>query len=113
MFDVIKRQPALVLSLIEAVLGFIVTLGWSGLSADQSAAIVAAIVAAGGLAVGGLSRDVWIGRLTGFVKAALIVGIAYGANVPQESQAALLAVVSAAGMVFIWDRNTPKVNVGK
>lgn len=106
--QVLKRQPALVISLIEAVLGFVVTLGLTFLNAEQSAAILALVVAASGFAVGALSKDAWIGRLTGLVKAALVVGLAYGADISQESQASLLAVVGAAGAVFIWDRNFPK-----
>lgn len=110
MFDVIKRQPALVLAFVEAVLGFVVTLGLHGLSADQSAAIIAAIVGVSGVFVGGLSADAWIGRLTGAVKAVLIVGLAYGMHLSQDSQAGLVAIVAAGGAIFIWDRNTPKVN---
>lgn len=104
----VKRQPALVLALVNAILGWLVTQEWTTLDSTESAAISGVIFALSGFAVGALSRDAWLGRLTGLVQAFVHVGIAFGADVGQDSQQALLSVVTAAGMVFIWDRNFPK-----
>lgn len=107
--NVLRKQPALVISLIEALLGFLVTLQFAFLTAEQSAAILALVVAVGGFAVGHLSKDEWMGRLTGLTKAVILLGVVYGANVSQESQAALVTLVTSAGAIWLWDRNTPKV----
>lgn len=105
---VLKRQPALVLAFVNALLGWLVTQQWSTLDAAESAAISGLILAASGFAVGALSKDAWIGRLTGLVQAAIFVSIAFGHDVGQDDQQALLGLVAAAGAVFIWDRNFPK-----
>jgi hypothetical protein len=104
----IKRQPALVLALVNAVLGWLVTQTWSTLDGVESASISAVVFALSGFLVGAVSQDAWIGRLTGLVQAALHAGIAFGFDVNQDSQTGLLNIVAAAGMVFIWDRNFPK-----
>lgn len=104
----IKRQPALVLALVNAILGWLVTQEWSTLDAAESAGITGLVFALSGFLVGAVSRDAWLGRLTGLVQAAVHLGIVFGFDIGQDSQQGLLSIVAAAGMVFIWDRNFPK-----
>lgn len=106
--QVIKRQPALIIALVTSILGWLVTQEWAHLSAEQSAALVAVVVALGGFVVGAASRDAWIGRLTGLAQAVVFASISFGWDVSQDAQQGLLGIVAAAGAVFIWDRNFPK-----
>lgn len=104
----IKRQPALVVALIVSLLGFLATLQLTGLNAEQSGAIIAAITVGAGFLGAKLSRDKGLNVLTSFVKACVYVGVTYGLNINQETQAALVPLVEAVGVMFIWPKNVPE-----
>lgn len=102
------REPALWLTAIGTVLGLGVAFGLEGLSAEQSAAvqalIVALVTAVQALAVRPVPPTVW----SGVVTAGAVLLAAYGLDVGQERLGAVQLAVAAIMGLVVRQASTPK-----
>ncbi|MFE9735497.1 hypothetical protein ACFYO9_34140 [Streptomyces sp. NPDC005863] len=80
---------------MSAGLSLLVSFGFDGLSAEQSAAIVAVISAVFAATTAVITRPIAPSAFTGLVAAAVALLAAYGLNVGQETVGALNAIVLA------------------
>lgn len=96
------REPAAIVSIIEAVLAMALSFGLFSLNQDRVGAIVAAVVALFGLLTAYLTKDTLLGVAVGFAKAVLVLGATYGLNLTIEQNGALLALITV--VVGFWQR---------
>ena len=90
-----KVSWALVSAAIVAVLNWLVGFGWSALSADQAAAIIAAINDVAGIVVAWRARPVSPSVFTLGISALAALGSAYGLHLSQQMVAAFASAVVA------------------
>lgn len=90
-----RREPALLLNTIAAVLGLIVSFGPDWLSAGQAALIIAALNAGFGVLTAVLTRPIAPAAFTAFISSLAALGAAYGLEYSQENVGALNALVLA------------------
>ncbi|WP_047892145.1 hypothetical protein [Micromonospora sp. RV43] len=102
------REPTLYIQALSALLGVLVTFGIDGLSAEQSAAIIAVLSAVLAAVNATLVRPVAPAAFTGLVTAVAVLVAAYGLDVSQETVGAVQ--VAVVGVLALLTRNqvTPK-----
>lgn len=106
--SIVGREPAvfwaMVATLVQAIL---LLFPWS----DETHGIVnAAVLAAAGLVTAAyVSVDAVLPALTGFIKALFAVLLAFGLQLPDTTQVAVLAIVSAAMAFLVRASVTPVV----
>lgn len=89
------REPVVVLNTLSAVLGLIVSLGVTSLSAEQAGAIVAVVSAILGGIAAAMTRPVAPQAFTAIVAAGATAVAAFGYNVSQGTVGAINTVVLA------------------
>lgn len=105
------RDPTLWLTLIGAVLSYLVMLQINGLSDLQAAAIMGALTAAVGVLNGVMVRPFNPALFNGLVAAVVGVLVAYGANISPEQVTGLQAIIMAAGGLWaVRQQVTPKAD---
>ena len=102
-----RREPTLIIGVIAAALGLIVTFGFDWLTAEQAALIVAAINAALGVFNAIKVRPVAPAAFTYAVGAIAALAAGYGFNVGQETVGAVNGLVLAALMLLTRAQVTP------
>lgn len=90
------REPVVVLNSLSAVLGLVVSLGVTSLSADQAGAIVAIVSAILGAIAAAMTRPVAPQAFTALVAAGAVLVAAFGYDVSQSTIGAINTVVLAA-----------------
>lgn len=90
------REPVVVLNTLAAVLGLVVTLGITGLTAEQAGAIVGVATAVLGGIAAAMTRPVAPQAFTAIVGAGAVLVGTYGYEVSQETVGAINTVVLAA-----------------
>ena len=78
-FNVIKTEPAMVTAVVQAILGVIVSFGFS-LTADETGAIMAVTTALLGLVTAVSARPFAVSALTGLVSAVVTLLVAFGVH---------------------------------
>lgn len=100
------REPALVVSLIEAGLALLVSFGvlaGLGIRGQEELALVMAVVTSGlGVYLAYVTRDTLLGVVVGFVKAALALAAVYGLELTVEQTGSLIAFITVA--IGAWQR---------
>jgi hypothetical protein len=89
------REPVVVLNSLSAVLGLIVTLGVTSLTAEQAGAIVAVVSAILGGIAAAMTRPIAPQAFTVIVAAGATAVAAFGYEVSQETVGAINTVVLA------------------
>jgi hypothetical protein len=105
------REPVLYIQFIAAVLGVGVSLGFSWLTGEQAALIVAAINAVFAAWTAALTRPIAPAVFTGAVTALAALVTGYGANLSAEFVGAINLVVVAGLAVLVRGNVTPSVVV--
>jgi hypothetical protein len=90
------REPVVVLNTLSAVLGLVVTLGITSLTAEQAGALVAGVSAILGGIAAAMTRPVAPQAFTAIVAAGATAVAAFGFEVSQETVGAINTVVLAA-----------------
>jgi hypothetical protein len=89
------REPVVVLNSLSAILGLIVTLGITSLTAEQAGATVAVVSAILGGIAAAMTRPVAPQAFTAIVAAGATAVAAYGYEVSQETVGAINTLVLA------------------
>lgn len=89
------REPVVVLNTLSAVLGLIVTLGVTSLTAEQAGATVAVVSAVLGGIAAAMTRPIAPQAFTAIVAAGATAVAAFGYDVSQETVGAINTVVLA------------------
>ncbi|MGW5633957.1 hypothetical protein [Streptomyces sp. NPDC003832] len=89
------REPVVVLNTLSAVLGLVVTLGITSLTAEQAGAVVAVVSAILGGIAAAMTRPVAPQAFTAIVAAGATAVAAFGYEVSQESVGAINTLVLA------------------
>ena len=101
------REPVVVLNCLSAVLGLIVSLGFTGLTADQAGAIVAAVSAILGAIAAALTRPIAPQAFTAVVAAGAVLVAAFGYDVSQGTIGAINTLVLAGLTLLTRAQVTP------
>jgi Na+-transporting methylmalonyl-CoA/oxaloacetate decarboxylase beta subunit len=105
------RDPSLIVTLVGAVLSYLVMLQLDGLSDLQAAAIMGVLTALVGVLNGVMVRPFNPALFNGLIAAAAGVLVAYGFEVTPEQVNALQAIaVAALGLLAVRPQVTPKVD---
>jgi hypothetical protein len=107
---VLGKEPALLLSLLAAVLGVGAALGLPGLSAGQATLIIAALTAVLG-AVQALYTRPWPPAVAGAVAALAALGAGYGFHIAPGVLSAVDAVVLALAALLVRGQVTPLIKL--
>ncbi|WP_045740849.1 hypothetical protein [Actinoplanes rectilineatus] len=102
-----RREPTLILGVLSAALGLIVTFGFDWLSAEQAALIVAAFNAGLGVINAIHVRPIAPAAFTYAVTAAAALFAGYGLHVSQETVGAVNGLVLAVLMLLTRAQVTP------
>lgn len=94
------REPTLYVTLIGAVLSYLVMLGINGLSDLQAAAIMGVLTTIVGVLNGVLVRPFNPALFNGLIAALAGVVVAYGFNMTPDQVAGMQAIVVAAGALW-------------
>jgi hypothetical protein len=89
------REPVVVLNTLSAVLGLVVTLGFTSLTAEQAGATVAVVSAILGGIAAAMTRPIAPQAFTAIVAAGATAVAAFGFEVSQETVGAVNTVVLA------------------
>ncbi|MFK4868972.1 hypothetical protein ACI3K4_27540 [Streptomyces sp. CSMPJR101] len=89
------REPVVVLNTLSAVLGLVVTLGITSLTAEQAGATVAVVSAVLGGIAAAMTRPIAPQAFTAIVAAGATAVAAFGFEVSQETVGAINTVVLA------------------
>lgn len=73
-----RREPALIVGAISAILSLLVALNWHGLTSDQAALIVAVVVAVGGVITALATRPIAPGLFTALIGAVAAAASGFG-----------------------------------
>lgn len=106
------REPAVWVGVIEAGLTLLVVLGVLGFTSDQTALVMAAVVALFGVVTAYLTQDTMLGVLVGLVKAVIALFIGFGISVSPELTAALIGFVSVLVGLFQRTQTSPAPQPG-
>jgi hypothetical protein len=90
------REPVVVANTLAAVLGLIVSLGFTGLTSEVAAGIVAFFTAVLGAIAAAMTRPIAPQAFTALVAAGATAVAAFGYEVSQETVGAINTVVLAA-----------------
>lgn len=100
------REPALLIDLVETIVLLVVTLGLT-LTVDQQTWIVAAFVAAIGLAKGLLTDPFAPSLVTDFGRAALMLGASFGLNLDPDSITLIVTALGTLTTLMMTNRVAP------
>lgn len=89
------REPVVVLNSLSAVLGLVVSLGFTGLTAEQAGSIVGFVTAVFGVVAAVMTRPVAPQAFTTAVAAAAVLVATFGYEVSQSTIGAVNGVVLA------------------
>lgn len=103
-----RREPTLYLSVAASLLGLLVTIGFSWLTAEQAAVIIAVLNAGLGVYNAVKVRPIAPAAFTYFVGAAAALAAAYGFEVAQETVGAVNGVVLTVLALLTRVQVTPK-----
>ena len=92
---ILGREPVVVLNTLSAVLGLVVTLGVTSLTAEQAGATVAVVSAILGGIAAAMTRPIAPQAFTAIVAAGATAVAAFGFEVSQETVGAVNTVVLA------------------
>lgn len=101
------REPVVVLNTLSAILGLIVSLGLTSLTANQSAAIVAGVSAILGAIAAAMTRPIAPQAFTAVVAAGAVLVAAFGYNVSQGTIGAINTLVLAGLTLLTRAQVTP------
>jgi small basic protein len=101
------REPVVILNALSAVLGLVVSLGVTSLSAEQSAAIVALVSAILGGIAAAMTRPIAPQAFTAIVAAGAVLVAAFGYDVSQATIGAINTVVLAGLTLLTRQQVTP------
>lgn len=87
------REPAAWVGLIEASLALLVALSIVNITSEQTALIMAAVVAVFGVVTAYLTKDTMLGVLVGLTKAVIALAVGFGAHFSPELTASIIAFV--------------------
>ena len=105
------REPAVAFALLAVVINSAMPLtSWSG--ETQSLVQGAVLALAGFGAAAFVSVDAALPALVGLVKATIAVAVGFGLHVPDTTQAAILAIITAIGAFFVRTQVTALVRPG-
>jgi len=93
---ILGREPVVVLNTLSAVLGLVVTLGVTSLTAEQAGGIVTVVSAVLGGIAAAMTRPIAPQAFTAIVAAGATAVAAFGYEVPQETIGAVNTLVLAA-----------------
>ncbi|MGH2595791.1 MAG: hypothetical protein ACRDH7_07485 [Actinomycetota bacterium] len=94
------KEPAAWVGLIEATLALAVAVGWLTWTREQTALVLAVVVAVFGVVTAYLTKDTLLGVLVGLTKAVIALVIGFGLTLSPELTAALIAFVTIAVSFF-------------
>lgn len=109
--DRIKAQPAIVVQLVQVLLGLLVGFEVFALSDDQTTQILAFVAGATGLFLGLSVRPFRWPLVTGFVQAAVTLAVGFGWDATSAQTAAIYAAVAVLGTLVVWPSVTPEVKL--
>lgn len=89
------REPAAWVGLIEAALALTVAAGLINITNEQTALVMAAVVAVFGVITAYLTKDTMLGVLVGLTKAVIALAIGFGFSLSPETTATIIAFVVA------------------
>ncbi|MCX5522575.1 hypothetical protein OG342_06820 [Streptomyces bobili] len=101
------REPVVVLNALAAVLGLVVSLGVTSLTAEQAGVIVAAVSAVLGAIAAAMTRPVAPQAFTALVAAGATAVAAFGYEVSQETIGAINVLVLAGLTLLTRAQVTP------
>lgn len=101
------REPVVVLNALAAVLGLVVSLGITSLTATQAAAIVGVATAVLGAIAAAMTRPVAPQAFTAVVAAGAVLVSAYGYEASQETVGAINVAVLAGLTLLTRGQVTP------
>ncbi|GHC39535.1 hypothetical protein GCM10010348_78590 [Streptomyces anthocyanicus] len=101
------REPVVVLNALSAVLGLIVTLGITSLTAEQAGTIVAVVSAILGGIAAAMTRPIAPQAFTAIVAAGATAVAAFGYDVSQETVGAINVLVLAGLTLLTRAQVTP------
>lgn len=105
-----KREPAVILAIIAAALGLVVTFNPAWLTADQSAAALVAINAIAGLVTAFRVRPFAPTAATYAATCVFELLAAYHFAVPPATIGAFNVLIVAAVAGIVWPNSTPKAD---
>jgi hypothetical protein len=101
------REPVVVLNALAAILGLVVSLGVTSLTAEQAGVIVAAVSAVFGALAAAMTRPVAPQAFTALVAAGATAVAAFGYEVSQETVGAINVLVLAGLTLLTRTQVTP------
>lgn len=104
---VFGREPAVYIAVVEAVLAFLVTFGFSGLTAEESTNILAVAIAIGGVLAAMTTRNTLLAALSGVARAVLVLSVSYGLNLSQEQVGLTVVIVSTISGIWLRTQTSP------
>lgn len=104
---ILGKEPAFYVGVIEALVALVVTFNLSGLSAEQAGLVVGFVVAVGGALTAWTTRDSLLAALVAVTKAALVLGVAYGAPLTDQQIGLVAALVSVIGSGYLRTQTSP------
>lgn len=106
------REPAAWVGLIEATLALTVAVGLVTITNEQTALIMAAIVAAFGVLTAWLTQDTMLGVIVGFTKATIALVVGFGFTLSPEVTASIIAFVAVFVGFFQRTQTSPASTPG-
>lgn len=106
------REPAVWVGLIEGALALTVAAGLVNFTADQTALVMAAVVAVFGVVTAYLTSDTMLGVLVGLTKAVVALVVGFGLTLSPELTASIITFVVVAVGFFQRTQTTPAVTPG-
>lgn len=101
------REPAAWVGLIEATLALAVAVGWLAWTREQTALVLAVVMAVFGVVTAYLTKDTMLGVLVGFSKAVIALAIGFGLTLSPELTAAIIGFVTIAVSFFQRTQTSP------
>jgi hypothetical protein len=102
------REPAVWVGFIEAAIALAMAAGWIDITADQTAQIMAVVVAVFGVLTAYLTHDTMLGVLVGLTKATLALIVGFGFTLSPELTASIIAFVVVVVGLFQRTQTTPE-----
>lgn len=101
------REPAAWVGLIEATLALAVAVGLVVLTSEQTALILAVVMAVFGVVTAYLTHDTMLGVLVGLTKAVIALVVGFGLTLTPELTAAIIGFVTIAVSFFQRTQTSP------
>lgn len=101
------REPAVWVAFIEATIALVLALRWVHWTSDQTALVMAVVVAVFGVVTAYLTKDTMLGVLVGLTKALLALFIGFGLMLSPELTAAVIGFVVVVVGLFQRTQTSP------